>query len=62
MSKPFISNDAVIYQLQTIRNIATSTINMFSRTGNIDDIQVNLNAIVSCIECLRPDPSKNTDD
>lgn len=59
MSEPYISNDAVIFQLQTIRGIVTSTINMFEKTWNIDDIQVNLNAIQKCIECLRPDPSKN---
>lgn len=62
MSKPYISEDAVLFQLQTIRSIITPTINMFETTYNIDDIQTNLNAIQKCIDCLRPDPSKESED
>lgn len=54
MSKAKISDDAIVYQLQTIRGIITPTINMFETTGDIDDIQTNLNAIEKCIDSLRP--------
>lgn len=53
-SNAFISDGAVKYQLQTIRGIIGPTMDMYEATSSIDDIQVNLNAIQRCIDCLRP--------
>lgn len=59
MSKAFISDGAVKYQLRTIKNIIGSTMEMYENTNSIDDIQVNLNAIQKCLDCLRPDESED---
>lgn len=49
-----ISTEAIEHELMTIKNIITPTIAMFKATKNIEDIQVNLDAIQVCIDNLRP--------
>lgn len=48
-----ISSEAIEYQLQTIKSIISPTIAMFKKTGNIDDIQPNLEAIHHCVRTLQ---------
>lgn len=49
-----ISNAAIEHELTTIKNIINPTIAMFKETKNIEDIQINLDAIQVCIDSLRP--------
>lgn len=53
-TKTKISVEAIEHELTTIKNIITPTIAMFKETMDIDDIQVNLDAIQVCIDSLRP--------
>lgn len=54
MEKIELSSQAVSYELQTIKNIVTSTMQMYEETSRLADIQINLDAIQKCITALRP--------
>ena len=53
MEKIELSSAAITHELQTIKNIVTSTMTMYAETSRLADIQINLDAIEKCITALR---------